>query len=120
MFAPSSIHTQLLSSSPRQSAQDRACLAMPLAFAAHFRCPSELPRFASVEGMAPHAEFFRLADVMCCGRRRIGATKSAPVDVSTHVQYVDEQVQLPFDLSEVVANFQQEHYHRRSQGLLER
>ena len=93
---------------------------MPLAFAAHFRCPSELPLFASVESLAPHAEFFRLADVMCYGRRRIGATESVPIDVSTHVQCVDEQVQLPFDLSEVVANFQQEHYHRRSQGLLER
>jgi hypothetical protein len=93
-------------------------------FLDYFRCP---PGSGAVDTLGELSEtegYFTFAGTVCYGRP-VGSRAAAEIgtdlpDVSCSVECDGEQVRLPFDLSEVVTNHQQERYRRSSSTHVER
>jgi hypothetical protein len=94
---------------------------MPGAFADHYRCPEKLGIVGVAGQLSTEQGYFTFRDVLCYGRIATAmswASGTVP-DVSSQVECTGGQVALPFDLSEVVVNLQQERYPRGSTGPLQ-
>ena len=89
----------------------------------YFRCPEDLARFEAPGDASDGEGYFVFGDAVGFGRLH-GAQPAR--DVHDRMPEVagaigePGTVRLPFDLSEVVTNLQQEHYRRTSPGGLER
>jgi len=95
--------------------------SLPAALVDHYRCPTDLAAFGITDELSPTPSFFTLGQTMCYGRRSGGAKRGrALVDVAGEVVVGKGYVDLPFDLSEVVTNLQQERYQQGGQGLVQR
>lgn len=90
----------------------------------HFRCPIQFGEFEVTGELSTDEGYFTFRGATCYGRRCGGPQSryitNSLLDVSQDVEYRNEQVHLPFDLSEVVANLQQERYWKKSHHYLEK
>ncbi len=96
--------------------------SIPAAFTDHYRCPSDLATFGLTGQLSSTADFFKLGDIVCYGRRTESASKDGINydDVSRDIRWSAGRVCLPFDFSEVVSNLRLELYDRSSHRLLDR
>jgi hypothetical protein len=97
---------------------------MPTSFSNHYRCPDELAEFGITGALSAEAGYFTFRDAICYGRQNGGpgcadVTETLP-DVSDRVEHDGTQVRLPFDLSEIVTNLQQERYCTFSEDYLQK
>ena len=88
------------------------------AFADYFRCPDHLGEFGTNGELSADSGYFMFHNTICYGQRSGGlpsrdVTGSLP-DVSHAVTWEERRLCLPFDLSRVVTNLQQEHYRQHS------
>ncbi|MCA1563305.1 MAG: hypothetical protein LC804_24650 [Acidobacteria bacterium] len=94
------------------------------AFLNYFRCPAGGGAFDTRGELSADEGYFRFDGTICYGRRFGGPparhiTDALP-DVSHAFAYQAGRLRLPFDLSEIVINLQQERYRQTSQNQLER
>jgi hypothetical protein len=97
---------------------------MSTSFVDYYRCPRQFAEIGVAGELSAEEGYFTFREAICYGRRRGGApskqvTSSLP-DVSEAVEWRGGRVRLPFDLSEVVTNLQQERYAQKSSHYLER
>ncbi len=94
------------------------------AFATYFKCHDDLGDFGISGQLSAEEGYFSLGDAVCYGRCS-GSVPSPYVsgrlpDVSHAIGREGGRLRLPFDLSEVVTNLQQERYRQPPPGYLER
>lgn len=94
---------------------------MSRALADHYRCPEAELRFSAGDDLSSDAGYFRFgSNAICYGRSRAG-TRSASVGSRLHDTLEDVttrngNVELPFDLSEVIDNLRLERYETRNRS----
>lgn len=90
----------------------------------YFRCPEEFAGFETTGGLSADEGYFTFGGLNCFGRvsartpSRFIATDQP--DVSAGFAWDGTRLRLPFDLSEVVTNLQQERYRQKPSGYLDR
>src|ERR1700752_5292148 len=88
---------------------------MSQAFLDYFRCPPDFCRFASTpsEAMDAKAGYFKIGpEVLAFGRVSNAAAtpQDARYDADSDIAVTNNEVRLPFDLSELAANLRYERY----------
>lgn len=86
---------------------------MNSSFLDYYRCPEEFVRFKLSAGIGDASGFFRFGEgITCFGRSAHGgATESGEVpDVLPLLQVHGNEIELPFDVNEVVENLRRERY----------
>ncbi len=94
------------------------------AFLNYFRCPAQAGVLASRGELSADEGYFTFEGTICYGRRFGGVpavhVDEALPDVSGAVEHDAGRPRLPFDLSEVIVNLQQERYRQRAHNWIER
>jgi hypothetical protein len=85
------------------------------AFTDHYRCPREFAAFGLTGELSSGDRFFRFRNALGYGRCR-DTRDTNESDLWDEVECGQEQVKLPFDLSEAVTNLQRERYCQFSHG----
>jgi hypothetical protein len=94
------------------------------AFIDYFKCPVGLAPVETSSALSADEGYFKFGNAICYGRTRGGAPSRYPTgqltDISDAVAADRGCLRLPFDLSEIVANLQQERYRQNPRELLGR
>jgi hypothetical protein len=94
---------------------------LPAAFLDYYRCADGFASFELARESALSPGFFTFRDVVCFGRLTETPTAStvegALPDASDSVICEGDRICLPFDLTEIVRNLQQERYHQSAEYL---
>jgi hypothetical protein len=94
---------------------------MPAAFVSHYRCPPDLAAFDLSDELSTNAGFFSFRGAACYGRRSKTSPRMGRLpEVASQATVGPGMVTLPFDLSEVITNLQQERYQQNGGGLVEK
>jgi hypothetical protein len=97
---------------------------MDSAFIDYFKCPAALAPLQTTGALSAGEGYFTFGTAICYGRTRGGAPSRSSAgrltDVSGDVALEGGRLLLPFDLSEVVTNLQQERYRQNLHDVVER
>jgi hypothetical protein len=87
---------------------------MTSAFQDYYRCPEEFARFGVAQELGPTPGFFRFGGQITCFGRSAGPVVQTPngdlSDVLPLVQDQGDEIQLPFDVDEILENLRRERY----------
>lgn len=87
---------------------------MTSAFLDYFRCPEEFAKFGAAGETGPETGFFRFGNRITCYGRSSGDVVPAPdgqlPDSLPLTQFRKDEIQLPFDVDEIVENLRRERY----------
>lgn len=88
------------------------------AFIDHYRCPPEFAQFGSTAILSAESGYFKFGTAIGYGRHADAQLSGNPPsdypDLSNQASWDGRRINLPFDLSEVVANLQLERYQQAS------
>jgi hypothetical protein len=91
---------------------------LPAAFVSHYRCMPDAAAVSVAGDLTRQPEFFSFGPTICYGRHAdAGLSRGRTVDVLRLVKCAPGRLELPFDLSEVIANLQYERYQQTKRLL---